>query len=172
MLVVRYTSEAERKRFEYLLDKWEQSLRIEKPSGSILIVSESPDKVLRFLEELYSKIPRERVDVYKIVEPDFYLEPLVLEGVVESSMSAGEAWGAIGLVFARLKGVLVSETRGERVYKVSVKKGTVTVRVIVEPGDRGSRIRFIVEGYGEVVPHIYNKLVREFSYLGEVVGHE
>ncbi len=172
MLVVRYSSEAERKRLEYLLDKWRDRVRVEKPSGAILFIDTSPDNMISLVEELYSKIPREKVSIYQLREPEFQLEPLSLEGVVRTRMSPEEAWGALNLVLARLRGILVSETRGERTYTVSTKKGVARVRVSIMPGPGGSILRFVAEGYGEAVVHVYNRLVQELSYIGEVEGHE
>jgi len=172
LLVVRYSSEAERKRLEYLLNKWESFLKIEKPTGAVLFIDARAEDILKFMEELYSKIPREKVSAYRLKEPEFHLEPLMLEGTVRTCMSVEEAWGAVNLVLARLKGALLSETRGERVYSVSSKKGVCNVRISVTPSNNGSILRFTVEGYGEAVIHIYNKLVHELSYIGEVERHE
>ena len=172
LLVVRYGSEAERKRLEYLLDKWKGSLRVEKPSGAVLFIDTKAEDMLKFMEELYSKIPREKISVYQLKEPEFHLEPLMLEGVVRTHMIVEEAWGAVNLVFARLKGALLSETSGERIYSVSSRKGVCNVRISVVPGSNGSILRFTVEGYGEAVIHVYNKLVHELSYIGEVERRE
>ena len=171
LLVVRYGSEAERKRLEYLVGKWRDVLRFERPGGAVLIVDGRVEDVMRFLEELYSRIPRERVSVYQLKEPEFHLEPLMLEGVVRTRMRVEEAWGAVNLVLARLRGALVSESGGERIYTVSSRKGVCRVRVSIVPSDDGSRLRFVVEGYSEAATYVYEKLLHELSYVGEVEKH-
>lgn len=172
LLIVQYGSEAERKRLEYLLDKWRSSLRIDKPSGAVLFIDANAEDMLKFMEELYSKIPKDKVSIYQLKEPEFHLEPLTLEGIVQSRMSVKEAWGAVNLVLARLKGTLLSETSGEMVYSISSRKGVCSVRISIVPDNKGSTVRFMVEGYGEAVIHVYNRLIREFSYIGEVEHYE
>ena len=172
LIVVRYGSEAERKRLEYLLDKWRGSLRVSRPSGAVLFVDAGAEQVSAFLEELYSRIPRERIVVYRLEEAGLRLEPFVLEGAVRVGVGVEEAWGIVGLVFARLRGVLLSEVAGERVYSVSGKGGVCRVKVSVVPSGSGSLLRFVVEGYGEVVARVYDRLLRELSYVGEVVERD
>jgi len=147
-------------------------MKIEKPSGTILFIDGKTEDMLKFMEELYSKISKEKVNIYQLREPEFYLEPLTLEGIVRTHMSVEETWGAISLIFTRLRGALLSETKGERIYSISSRKGICNVRVNVAPNNSGSILRFVVEGYGEAIVHVYNKLIRELSYLGEVERYE
>lgn len=72
------------------MDKWGDPLRIDKPSGAILFIDASAEDILKFMEELYSKIPKDKVSIYQLKEPEFHLEPLTLEGVVRSCMSVEE----------------------------------------------------------------------------------
>lgn len=171
MLLVKYASDAERKRLEYLLEKWRGTLRFEKPSGAVLLIDARTEQLMKFVEELYSRIPRERVSLYRLEEAEFQLEPLTLEGVVRSGMGVNELWGAVNLVLAKLRGVLVSETRGEKVYVISSRKGVCKVRVSIAPRNGESLLRFAVEGFGEAVVHIYDRLAQELSYIGEVERH-
>ncbi len=172
LLLVRYGSEAERKRLEYLIERWGDALRFERPSGTALIVEGSVDKVFRFIEELYSRIPREEVRLYKLVEPDIHLAPLTLEAVVKTSLSVEEVWGAISLAAAKLKAALISEAGNTRTYQVSVKGGSCRVRFTVKPSGTGSVIELTVEGFGSAIPSAFNKLLRELSPVGEVVRYE
>ncbi len=172
LLLVRYRSEAERKRLEYLIEKWESNVRIERPGGAILIIDDGIDNVLKFLEELYSKIPRDEVSIYKLSEPDLHISPLTLEADVRTAMDANEVWGAIGLITAKLRAVLISETSNSRVYQVSTKGGSCRVRFTVSPLGNGSLITFTVEGFGAVVSNVFDRLVKELSLIGEVIKHE
>ncbi len=172
MLIVRYGSEAERKRFEYLIEKWEELLSIEKPGGAIVLIDGRIDYVMKFLEELYSRIPRNEVMVYKLVEPDIHITPLTLEAEIRSGMSVNEVWGALGLLVAKLRAVLISETGGSRVYQVSTKGGSCRIKFSVVPHRGGSVITLTVEGFGSVVSNVYNKLLKELSLIGEVIRRE
>ena len=169
MLITRYSVESERKRLEYLLEKWEGKLKIKRPSGSIVIVDGDATTMLGFLEELYSKIPKEHVEIYKLSEPEFHLEPLVLEGAVETSKKVNEVWSIVDFVMTRYHGILISEITNQRVYKVKTRKGECQVRFSIFEGDSLVVLEFSIEGYGEVVPYVYKRLLSDFSYLGRVV---
>ena len=169
LIVARYDTESERKRLEYLLEKWEDKLKVKKPSGSIIMVDGDTDVLLSFLEELYSKVPREHIEVYKLSEPEFHLEPLVLEGMVESTKGVNEIWSVIDFIMARYHGVLVSEITNQKVYKVRTRKGECSIKLSLFKKNSSVTLKFSVEGYGEVVPYIYERLVTDFSYLGKVI---
>ncbi len=172
LLLVRYRSEAERKRLEYLIEKWEGNVRIKRPGGAVLIIDGGVDNILKFLEELYSKIPRDEVSIYKLAEPDLHISPLSLEADVRTLMDVNEVWGAIGLITAKLRAILISETSNSRIYQVSTKGGSCRVRFIVSPLGSGSLVTFIVEGFGAVVSNVFSRLVKEFSLIGEVIKRE
>ena len=169
MLIARYEGEAERKRLEYVLDRFKNRVTAEKPSGAVWIIDGEPSVVRELLEEVLSRIPGERVRVYRLGDPGVVVEEKrgVLE--VHTDLPPGEAWGAVGLALARLRGSLVSEVGGERVYTVRPRGGYARVRVRVLPGGGGSRVRLVVEGYGSGFQRLLQSLEEELGLLGVVV---
>ena len=168
MLIVRYSDDAERKRFESVLERWRSRVKISKPSGAVVIVSADTADMVSFLDDLYSRVPREHVEVYRLTEPEFLMEPLVLRGKVETSMEPGGVWGAVNLTMARFRGVLISETQYVKRYRVSTRKGSCDIEFSVHRVDGRTVLEFAVEGFGEAVPFVYDRVSHELSYLKEV----
>jgi len=168
LLIVRYSDDAERKRFESVLERWRSRVKISKPSGAVVIVSADTADMVSFLDDLYSRVPREHVKVYKLTEPEFLMEPLILKGKTETFMEPSGVWGAVNLTMARFKGVLVSETQNARRYRVSTRKGSCTVEFSIRRISGKTILEFSVEGFGEVVPFVYDRISHELSYLKEV----
>ncbi len=168
LLIVKYSSEAERKRLEYLLEQYEGKMYLRKPSGSIIMIEGDEDNIKNFLEELYSKIPREEVEIYKIMEPDIDIEAKSVIIELHTTMGKEEALGAIGMALASMRGILVSEAGGERTYILSLKGGRVNVKVrTVERGPH-TLVLIELEGYGRIFNRAKNNLLNKLSLIGEV----
>jgi hypothetical protein len=72
MIISRYTSDSERKRIEYIFEKFKDISKISKPEGMVNFVdSEDLDDILR---ELYSRIPKENIEIYKIDKIEMEIE--------------------------------------------------------------------------------------------------
>ena len=172
LLIVKYSSEAERKRLEYLLEQYEGKMHLRRPSGSIIMVEGDETNIKNFLEELYSKIPREEVEIYKIMEPDLDIEAKSVMIELNTTMSNEEALGAVGMALASMRGILVSEAGGERTYILSLKGGRV--RVKVRTASRGSNTLVLIEleGYGRIFNRAKNSLLSKLSLIGEVKVRE
>ncbi len=168
LLIVRYGDDAERKRLEYILERFRERIRAVKPSGAVWIIDGSPRDVEVFMEELLARVPRDRVELYKLEEPDLRVEERKSRIEVETGMSEGEALGAVGLVIARLRGALLSEIGGVREYVLRPRGGYARVRVKVLPRSEGSVVRIDVSGYGSGFYRIINNLLDELSLLGVV----
>ncbi len=170
LLVVRYRGDPERKRLEYLLEKFSGRLEAQRPGGAVLLVEAEPEVLEEFLEELYARIPPENVAVYRVAEADVKVgaQRVVLQA--STAMTPQEAWGALGVIMARLKGALVSDLGGSKLYTVRVRGARVSVRLQVSPASGGSRITAVVEGYGPGVERVSRLLSSELGLLGEVVS--
>ncbi len=159
--------DADRKRLEYVLERWSGFVSVRKVCAGTLIVDADPERMLRFVDDLLSRFDREAVSVWSLTEPDFTLNPLTLERRFSVAEAFKDVWGVVNFVMSKFKGVLISEslTGASRVYRVRSKYGVATVRF--EVLDVGGR-RFLtlrVEGFGKAVPHVFNRLVREISYI-------
>lgn len=165
MIIINYSSDSERKRLEYALEKAGGGVQVRRPGGSILIVRGGEEEVGGLLSEILSRIPEERVEVYKLVDHGLRLPAKRLEGVVESPRGAGELWGILDYIMVRLRGVLVSSLGNSKKYRVSGRGGSAEVVFDVE--DRGGvrMVRFRVEGFGAYPEELFRRLERELSYL-------
>jgi len=56
MLVLDYESDAERKRIDYAIERWQNKLKISKPKGTIIIIDGRQDKIDEFVEDLCSRL--------------------------------------------------------------------------------------------------------------------
>ncbi len=168
-MIARYRNDAERKRLEYLLDKYAGRLRLRRPSGTVVLVEGSEPIIEDLLRELYSRLDPEIIEVYEARPPKKLPEPTVEKLELQTSMPCQETLGAIGFLMAKLRGVLRYDLSGTREYVVRSRSGIVRVRVQAPPSLGGPcRIALEVEGYGDVVDRLSNALERELSLLGEV----
>ncbi|MEB3759403.1 MAG: hypothetical protein GSR81_00965 [Desulfurococcales archaeon] len=168
MLIVKYTDEAERKRLEYVVDRYKDKVKAVRPSGTVLLLEGDREMVSRLVEELYSRLPREKISIYRLAEPDVEVEEKRSTIEAYTSLPEREVWGAIGLIMARLRGGLVSETRGVREYVVRPRGGYARVRISVYPRGGGSIIRVFVEGFDPAHGRVVSSLVEELGLLGDV----
>jgi len=169
LVEIRYSSDAERKRAEYVLDRYSGRINIRKARGSVLFVSGEEGSVESMLRELYARLGPDKVRVYRVIEEE---GPEPLRATIEARLrfsNTDEAWGAISAVMARLRGVLAGEIGGGREYRIHGRGGMVTVRALLRDGS-GVRARFILEGFGPNVFRVRDQLLEELSYIGEVEG--
>lgn len=168
LIIVELWGDADRKRLEYILEKYEESgVRVRKLCAGVLVVDAGAGEALRFLDELLSRFGEGRVKVWSLREPDFEVQPLSMERTFRVTEGFRDVWGIVGFVMSKFRGVLVSESNGgaSRVYKVRSKYGVVDVRFDILYTPSGKVLKVRVEGYGTAVPHVFERLVDEISYV-------
>jgi len=144
--------------------------KIRRLCGGVLLLDLSPDAAIKFVEELYSKFSKDKVKTWLLTEPNFEIEPLVLEKTYNISGKFSNIWVLIDFIMNKYRGVLVSETMSgnARTYQVKTKYGSVNVRFERIPiANTGEQIllRVRVSGYGSSVPYFFDKLQEELSPL-------
>jgi hypothetical protein len=165
LLIARYEGDPERKRIEYILDKWKDKLRITKPEGIISILD--GEGLEDFVEELYSRTSRANVSLYRIEEQDVDVE----KGQREIRMTLDEKKETvdrlIGFVMAKQKAILKHERKDplQKTYELITKKGKAEVSVTLHENDHKVDMRLKISGYGEVVEFLSSKLDEELRYL-------
>ncbi len=167
-MIIRYSSEAERKRADYVLEMFSDRIQAEKPGGSVVIVRDESGAINSLLEELYSRLPPGSVEVYRIEEAGASVEPRRAVLTLRTTMSVEEALGAMAAIMASMKGALVSNAGGVRTYILNLRGGRVTARVQASNSGAGSVIRVELEGYGRVFERAREALARRLSLVGEV----
>lgn len=148
LLVVEYSSEAERKRLEYLLSTFKGRIAARRPSGSIVVVEGEQGDVESLLENLYSRIPSHEVSVYRLSSAALSIEPRKAILEVDSELTPGEFLGAVSAIMAEMRALSAGKGDSAREYIVPVKGGRITVRVEAVNGSGSSKVIIGVEGYG------------------------
>ncbi len=165
LITAKYTSDSERKRIEYILEKWKDRMKIVKPEGIAAIVSGGDIKEL--LVELYSRTERDNVALYRIEET--YLD--VAEGEKEIKLKLNEnretAEKLLDFIMARQKAILkmqLTEPR-QKIYEVYTKKGKAEISMSLRGGNAGVDVVFKISGYGEAVDFLHGRLAEELRLL-------
>ncbi len=165
LVIARYSSDPERKRIEYILDKWKERLRITKPEGIISLID--GEELDEFVEDLYSRTSRSNISLYRIEKEAVDIQ----KGESEIRMRLDEKKETleklIGFVMAKQKAVLKHERRDplEKTYDITTKKGKAQVSVALRDDGRYVDMRVRITGYGEVVEFLSGRLDEELRYL-------
>lgn len=165
LLVVRYASDVERKRLEYLLNRFQARVRGERVHGSVVMLEGDMGDIESLIRELYARIPRDRVEVYRVERFDVDVEPFRREGRVVTGMTPEAVWGVVEFLVRKLRGVPVGGSGASKKYRLYVKGGVVDVTFTVRPREGGSLVEYVVEGYDGHVDSVYGELERELGFL-------
>lgn len=170
MVFVRLSGDADRKRLEYLLEKYGRKGGVRRICGGVVLADLGREDMEKFAEELYSRFGSDKVDIWFLAKPDFELRPSEYERVFRVRGPCSGAWVLVDFVMAKLRGVLVSESMSgaSKVYRARTKLGGVEARFEVL-GESGGYCRLLVRvsGYGPAAGHFFKRLVRELSPLEE-----
>ena len=163
IVFVAYDNDAERKRVDYLLEKWSSRADIRKPRGLVFYIE--ADDVEGFLEELFSRLEgnvRDKVEVYRAERLSETVEARrrSLEYLIDEERKVVERF--MGYLLSKLNASLLRSEGGTKVYNVYTRKGRGTLRVTIE-GDRRTRVSVDVEGYGDVVDFLAERIDDELK---------
>jgi hypothetical protein len=164
LIIAKYDSDAERKRIEYVLDKWKETLRVTKPEGIITIVEGK--EVEGLLADLYSRTMKSNVTIYKVEKQTVDVESAEGEIRLKFNEKKETIEKLVSFIMARQKAVLKRETKEpfERVYEVITKKGRTEISVLLVGEEQALNLRIRITGYGEVVEFVKSRLAEEFRY--------
>lgn len=141
LFVVKYESDAERKRVEYLFDNADGD--VSTLDGLTRIASDVNQQEL--YEQLVSKVPEEQVSAYRLAPLEVQTEPetAVVEQAVSAAPDVVESF--VEYIFSKKKAVLQSPARNE--YEVYTKKGRADVSYDLQETETGTMVRVRIEGY-------------------------
>lgn len=175
LFTVDYSSDAERKRIDYTVERWSDRAEIKKPKGAVLLFK-GPD-VDEFIEDLFSRLDIEagKVDIYRVEPYKPAVEKHSRKLVYESSERFEAVQSFLNYLMSKLGASFEYSTDNASHYTVYTKKGQaqLEIRWIGCSGggeEEGCLLRFIlrVEGYGNVVDFIADRLDEEMSiFLGK-----
>lgn len=168
LFIVGYKNDAERKRVEYLIDKWSNRARISKVRG-ISFIMEAGD-VEAFAEELLSKLdpPAEgKVKMYSIMPEDIGSRVTPKRVKVErlTYEKPNVVQKLLKYVLSKFGAYYVSFNGNVSRYRAYTKKGRMEIEVVVEETERGTKVVIGIEGYGSAVDDLAKKLEKELSLL-------
>ena len=163
LLVIKYASEAERKRIEYLLEKWKKNIKMERIRDIVVVVKKG--EPTEMLEELYGRVSKNNVEIFSIekVSPDIEKNRREIELYLEESYEHVEK--LLSFIMAKQKATLKRSFGGFRVYERYTKKGMVEISIKLEKIKNGVKIAIAIEGYGDAVDLVYERLNEEISYF-------
>ncbi|AIU70306.1 hypothetical protein TEU_08170 [Thermococcus eurythermalis] len=163
IIFVTYDNDAERKRIDYLLDKWSSQATLKKPRGTVFYIE--TDNTRDFLEELFSRLEgnaEEKVEVYyaKKVESNVKARRRVLEYTINEEKKVVEKF--IDYLLSKINSSYSHSEDDTKIYNVYTRKGRATIRATIH-GDRRTRTSLEIEGYGDVVDFLAERIDEELK---------
>jgi len=170
LFIVDYEDDAERKRIDYLLEKWRERARVSKPKGLTFVIE--TEEIDKFAEELFSKLNPEssgKVEVFALHEKDLQskIQPNKLVIEYQSEESPGTVKKFLEYVFSKNNIRYYSSDIKSTKYFTLTRKGRVDIEVIIESRKNGTRVKLLFSGYGEAVEYVSEKLKED---LGPLLG--
>jgi hypothetical protein len=173
LISIKYNSDAERKRLEYVFEKWAAKLKIIKPDGLVVIIEESGDQTLleAFVQDLLSRSSKDKsgnLSMYKIEHQDLEIEKQERQLSLELHEKRETVEKLLSFIMARQKAIYkpVSDLPFIKIYEITSKKGMAEISVTIREKNDTVHLHLKISGYGEVVDFIYNKLNDELKYFG------
>lgn len=163
IIFVGYDTDAERKRIEYLIDKWSGRMVIKKPRGTVIYIeAEDPSE---FLEELFSKLEgdvEEKVEIYEArpVRRKVETRRRRLEYSLPEEKKVVERF--IDYLMSKLNAGFLGSDAISKAYSVYTRKGRATIKVLTR-GNGMSHVTFEIEGFGEAVDFLAEKIDEELK---------
>ena len=163
IVFVTYDTDAERKRIDYLLDKWSSQAIVKKPRGTVFYIE--ADNMQEFLEELFSKLEgnaEKKVEVYfaKKVENRVEANKRTLEYTINEEKKVVERF--IDYLLSKMNAGSSHSENEAKVYSVYTRKGRATIRATID-GNSRTRVVIEIEGYGDAVDFLAERIDEELK---------
>ena len=172
LITSKYDSDAERKRLEYVFEKWAEKLTIIKPEGIITLFDDAgkEDLMNEFIKDLYSRssqVSKDSIVIYRIEKTEPDIKPEQKELNLETKQKRETVEKLLSFIMARQKAIFKPESDLSflKTYEVNSKKGTVQITVLIKEKKDTLGLVFTISGYGYAVNFIYNKLKEELKYF-------
>ncbi len=171
LIIAEYTSDIERKRIDYALDRARiraenkgERHKITKPKGTALIYTGEEEDLDEFLIDIYSRLPGGK-DVVQIFECTEYIStPTATKSTIRqyTNTPASEVHGSLGHILYEMGAKRNDNDRTK--WTVHNRKGTVYISVNIKEGDT-TLIEITLQGFGTVVDDFDRKITKELSYF-------
>ena len=169
LLILDYESDAERKRIDYAIERWQKKLKISKPKGTIIVIDGKQERIDEFVEDLCSRLEKseKKVTVHKITDYEPEIEKNVEKIFYQTKEKREFLEKFIDYLMAKISASFEYNTKIGKVYKLYTKKGQANLEIILRNGSEGTNLTIAIDGYGNVVDFIKNKIDNEINtFLG------
>ncbi len=169
LLVLDYETDAERKRIDYAIERWKDKLKIKKPKGTILVIDGKQERIDEFVEDLCARLEssEEKVKIHRLSKYAPEIEKNVKTIAYQTTEQREFLEKFIDYLMAKLNASYEYGSKIGKIYKVYTKKGQAKLEITLQDRDKGTDITIAIDGYGEVVDFISDKIDNEMNtFLG------
>jgi len=166
LITVKYANDPERKRIEYIFEKWRSKMNITKPEGLAVIVD--ADDVDEMILELYTRAEKkDNITFYRMDKVELDVERGEKRIRIKLREKSETVEKLLGFIMARQRAILKMELAEppEKIYEVYSKKGKAEVSIGLHKSETGVDLSVRISGYGEAVDLLYRKLSDELKLL-------
>jgi len=173
ILIINYETDAERKRIDYAIERWEGRVRIWKPKGVVLMLEGSREDFNEFLEDMLSRLEfrpddtiERKVRVLEASQIETKIDKKTKRLLYETTIDSETVKRFIDYLMAKLGAAYEFSDGIFKVYSAYTKKGQVRIGLRIDTAEI-TTLEIQIEGYGEVVEFISGRLKNEIeSFLG------
>jgi len=162
VIIVDYGDDIERKRIDYVLEKW----KVCKSKGMTLKLEEIDNN---FLRELYSKLIRGSIEVYECQPIDTEPEKASQSLIITFDKELREVEQLLNFILSKKAGILKDSSRfkdiSEMVFAVYTRQGGVEVKLVLQPSDTQTKVDVTMEGFEEAIDTLKNELIEDLKYF-------
>ncbi|MGB5925586.1 MAG: hypothetical protein WBH01_05770 [Dehalococcoidia bacterium] len=168
LIRAKYGSDPERKRIEYIFEKWRSKMNITKPEG-ITVIADTED-VEEMILELFTRAERkDNITFYRMDEVQLDVERSEKRIRLRLEEKREIVERLLDFIMARQRAILKMELVKpfQKIYEVHSKKGKAEITVGLHETETGVDLSINISGYGEAVGLLYRKLNDEFKLMEE-----
>ena len=169
LLLLDYDTDAERKRIDYAIERWQDKIKISKPRGIIIIVDGKMERMNDFIEDFSARLDKseEKVEVYKLEDYRTDIEKNVKNLTYQTTENIEFLKKFFSYLMTKLNASYDHNSKFGTVYDLYTKKGQVKIDIVVKQVTDATNIIVKLEGYGSVVDFISEKINTEVNVFLE-----
>lgn len=162
LFILHYNTDAERKRIDYAIERWGNTSTIRKLRGSTFIFS--GDNVEPFIEDLYSRIhlPERSLEIYRVDKYYTEIDISVRTLIYDEKEDSETIQKFLKYLMSKINANYEYSNEGMMVYTVPSKKGRAKI-LIEQLNHKGGLTKISIEGYGDVVDYLADKINYEMN---------
>lgn len=172
LILVDYQSDAERKRIDYAIERWQAKATVLKPRGTVILFRDGD--IDAFLDNLYSRLSigkgSVRIFAGNVYSPE--IEEQTVRLIYESEIEPVSVEKFLNYVMNKSNASFDGIHGGIKCYTAYTKKGQISIGIAINDEKRELKnktsIRITVSGYGDAVTFIQERIDREMKAFLEI----